>query len=610
MLLPATRMAKDEASSRTLPALRRRTALSLVAIVLGAGACRTSPASHDASRSVALDAHDATAEGELTAAGIDRALRGAWSAAGVAPSAPASDAHFYRRAWLDLAGVVPPPDKVKAYLADTRADKRRAAIEELVKSDLYANHTALRWEHLLIGTVEKSPGLDRTAFRYWVKRAVLANEPYDRFVRELVTASGRNNDEQGGKPNAAVNWLLRFRESPEDLAGTTSRAFLGVQIQCAQCHDHKTEAWKQVDFQRFAAAFTRTRAEPIGDDKGPRKTYDIEDVDVPAFLQQGQRKVTQSPIGRSIPRALDGTDLSRAANRRAALAAWITDPKNPWFAKACVNRVWADLLGRGFVDPVDDLRPSNTPLLPELLDRLAADFAAHGFDVRRLVTMIASTEAYALSSSPAPRGDGKLWSRFAAEPLGPDELLDSIVAAAGMEPLLARLAGDDIDGLRDDLRRQMTFVFDVDEQPDPGRYEGNVTQALFLANGRLVNGAASLYKGDALADVLASAHGNAGEVIEALYLRTLSRLPTDDEKKHWVRFVNQRKETAEDDGDDRPAPGGGKGKNKNAAKAGSVADRKLARGDRFAPRVETPRQQAFEDLLWALLNSSEFTFNH
>jgi Protein of unknown function (DUF1549)/Protein of unknown function (DUF1553) len=583
---------------------------AVVSVALGAGACHgASPASREAARSVALDARDVKAEGELTPAGIDRALRAAWGAAGLAPSPPASDAGFYRRAWLDLAGVVPPPDKVKAFLADGRADKRRAAIDELVKSDRFANHAALRWEHLLIGTVEKSPGLDRAAFRAWVKHAVLANEPYDRFVRDLLTASGRNNDEQGGTPNGAVNWFLRFPQGPEDLAGTASRAFLGVQIQCAQCHDHKTEAWKQVDFQRFAAAFTRTRAEPIGDDKGPRKTFDLHDVDVPAFLAQGPKKVTSNPIGRSIPRALDGTDLSRAPNRRAALAAWITDPKNPWFAKAYVNRVWSDLLGRGFVDPVDDLRPSNTPLLPELFERLAADFAAHGFDVRRLVTMIASTDAYALSSAPAKTGDGRLWSRFAMQPLGPDELLDAIVAAAGMEPLLARLAGDDLEGLRDDLRRQMTFVFDVDEQPDPSKYEGNVAQALFLANGRLVNGAASLYKGDALAEVLAAAHGDAGAAVEALYLRTLSRLPTDDEKKHWVRFVNQRRETADDDGADDP-PRGGKGKNKNAAKAASAAERKLARGEKFAPRVETPRQQAFEDLLWALLNSSEFTFNH
>jgi hypothetical protein len=281
----------------------------------------------------------------------------------------------------------------------------------------------------------------------------------------------------------------------------------------------------------------------------------------------------------------------------------MVDANNPWFAKAFVNRVWDQLLGRGFVEPVDDLRPSNPALVPEALDALAADFAAHRFDVRRLVEIICGTEAYQLAAAAPRRGDGQLWSRYPLEPLGPDELLDSIVAATGIQPLLARLGGEDLDRLRDDLRRQMSFLFEVDEQAADTAYQGTIPQALMLLNGRLVNNGATAIPGDALAAILAEG-GSDAATIEALYLRTLSRRPTADELAHWVGYVNAARDVVADDGPSAPVPKGG------ARKAGALGERKLARAERLFPRRETPKQQAFEDVLWALLNSSEFYFNH
>jgi hypothetical protein len=241
-----------------------------------------------------------------------------------------------------------------------------------------------------------------------------------------------------------------------------------------------------------------------------------------------------------------------------------------------------------------------------VLDALAADFVASGYDVRHLVQVVCDTEAYQLAAAKPARGDGQLWSHFPLKELGPDELLDSIVAAAGTEPLLERIAGDNLDKLRADLRRQMGFVFDVDEQADDAVYQGTIPQALLLQNGRLVNGGATAIPGDALADILSDGLGDAA-VIEALYLRTLSRRPTPEEVAHWTTFVHAPREVVKGapEAQKDPPPRGAGG-----AQAVVVGERKLARAEKLYPRRITARQQAFEDVLWALLNSSEFTFNH
>jgi hypothetical protein len=204
-----------------------------------------------------------------------------------------------------------------------------------------------------------------------------------------------------------------------------------------------------------------------------------------------------------------------------------------------------------------------------------------------------------------PDRDGQLWSRYPLKPLDADELLDSIVAATGAEPLLERIAGDDIEGLRGALRRQMAFVFDVDEESQEAGYQGTIAQALMLLNGRLVNGGAAAIPGDALASLLSRGGGDA-EVITALYQRTLSRPPTPEELEHWLAFVRAPREAVPWKGPPPPAERRGG----NAARAAFAGERRLARTERMVPRRETPRQQAFEDVLWALLNASEFTFNH
>src|SRR5262249_8985740 len=203
----------------------------------------------------------------FSAVDVDQANRAEGSKQGITPSTRVDDARFLRRAYLDIVGVVPPPNEVRSFLADGAPDKRAKAVDALLASPRYVERWASYWEALLLGLPERRPDVDRAAFHDWVKAELASGVGYDRFVYDLITASGQNTKPAGSDAepaddasmagdaglNGAVNWLLQYGQSPEDLAGSTSKIFLGVQIQCAQCHDHKTEPWKQTDFQRFTA---------------------------------------------------------------------------------------------------------------------------------------------------------------------------------------------------------------------------------------------------------------------------------------------------------------------------------------------------------------------
>jgi hypothetical protein len=566
------------------------------------------------------------AKAGMTSADIDAAIRAEWSKNGITPSPPVDDARFLRRAYLDIVGVVPPPDRVRAFLTDTSPDKRAKTIDVLLASPRYSEHWAAYWEDELLGPPVPKPTIDRAAFHDWVKGEIARGAGYDRFVYDLLTASGQNTKPAGDEaepvddagaasdagPNGAVNWLLQYAQTPEDLSGSASKIFLGVQIQCAQCHDHKTEPWKQTDFQSFTACFSKTRAFPIEKVKGALRRVEVRDVDRAVGAMRGAKKMMGgSPYVTATPAALDGTDFSTRPNRRQALAAWMTAPENPWFSRAIVNRMWDHFLGDAFVEPIDDFRASNPPIMADLLTAMGADFAAHGYDLKRLIRLISGTEVYQLTSAPRAReakpDTPPLWSHYPLKALGPDELLDSLVAATNLGPVLERVAGDDIDQLKADLRRRMTFLFDVDEDADDSRFEGTIQQALMLLNGRLTNGGASAIVGAALADILA-APGDDKDKIETLYLRTLSRRPSASELDRFVAYVNAPNDLVRDaNAPPDAAKGtnqvGPKGKNRGAGKADSALGR-------LAPKRATPKQQAYEDLFWALLNSSEFYFNH
>lgn len=552
----------------------------------------------------------------LTAQELDRAIAAEWRRRGIVPAQPVDDAGFIRRAYLDLTGVIPPPEAVVAFVADPAPNRRQRLIDQLLRQDRYAEHFTNYWEGVLFprGRKRRSGDIDRHAFRAWFRERLAAGLGWDRLVYELLTAEGINSvggprdpatgaamgadTPAPGAVNGAVNFLLPFERNPQDLGGVVARELLGVQIQCAQCHDHPTERWKQEHFRRFVAALARLRVRRI--DTGPvRGVRRIEVSDGPKPIAAGPDEPELRAIAQAKPMALDGTDLS-GPNPRQALAAWITSPQNPWFARVLVNRYWAYLIGRGFCEPVDDLRPSNPVTMPSLLDRLARDFAAHGFDLRRLIRLITATRVYQLSAGPCrdPDPEHRLWPRYRLRPLGPNELLDSIVAATGFDQALqqATARGDELERVRQRLRESFSFLFEVDEEVAPPGYLGTVQQALYLLNGSLVHHATRAAPGSALVTVL-QGPGDDQARIRALYLRTLSRPPDPTELASWLAFLSAPRELVHE-----PPPG------RHRPPQGPDPLRSVAA--RLRPPPPTPRQQAFEDMMWVLINSSEFVFRH
>ncbi len=599
--------------------MKRTFLLALAVAVAACGGAQTSP--RTPAGNVGGGVAPPAAPAFATDAG-NRMLHDAWTKAGVVPSPRADDATFLRRVYIDLAGTLPPPEEIERFLADASEGKRAKVVETLLASPAYAEHWMNYWDDVLMGREVKGKDVDRGAFRAWLRAELAKNTPWDKLVYDLMTATGQNSQggdrmkvamgmpvadpepegekDAGAAVNGAVNWTLRHVDAPADLAGNASRIFLGVQIQCAQCHDHKTEKWKQTDFQKFSAATLHLSVEAI--DKG--KTAGIRRVslvDAPRVFPRIGKTPDLAPIAKSQATALDGTSLEKAQDTRKALASWMVQAKNPWFAKAFVNRMWGHFMGRGFIDPVDDVRPSNPAVVPELLDALAEDFAAHGFDVKRLFRNITALEPYHLSASASAHTDpdNHLWGNFRLVPLGPEEMLNSVFAATSLDGAAKRAGLPNLPQLRYQLVRSFTFLFDVDEEFDTRDYEGSISQALTLLNGSLTNLGSRALPGTALEGILAEKKSDA-EVVAAIYLRTVGRKPTKDEVERWTQYV-QHAST------DPPATTGAGEARKKKGKGEKSALARLAAKN---PATTDPKRAAWEDLYWALLNSSEFIFNH
>ena len=579
----------------------------------------------DAAASVKAPAPAPAPEPAFGVGAIDAAIRAAWQAAGITPAGRVDDAGFIRRVWLDIGGTLPAPEVVAAFLAETAPDKRAKAVEAVLASPRYVERWTDAWDEILIGRV-RSQVVDRPAFRRWLRGQFAANAPWDKIVVGLVTATGKNSaggaryamdgpEVDAGREadegvNGAVNWVLKYSQTQQDLPAAASRVFLGVQIQCAQCHDHKAEKWKQDDFRSFAACFSHVQAKPVGEKvKNEVRVLEVRDGERARVRKKDPDREAMAAIAAAEPRALDGSDLSASENRRQALAAWMVSPGNPWFARAIVNRMWGMMLGRGFVDPVDDLRPGNPGVLPELEEKLARDFVAHGYDLKHLIRTIAATEVYQRAAAAAQGKDGKpagdaLWPRFRVRAMAPEVLLNAILAATGLDPFIEQVAGERRERLRGNMRNAFGFLFDVDEEAAEEDYEGTIPQALMLLNGALTAaGTSASIPGAALRDALAKG-GSDAEVIEALYLRSLSRRPSAAEVERWTRYVGETRDVVI-----TKPPARAPGKPGRGGRQGSVElPPKIVKLLQKQP--EMARHQAFEDVFWALLNSSEFFFNH
>ena len=609
------------------------------------------------------------AESPDVLATINEQLKSAWHNQNITPAPDVDDARFLRRATLDITGQLPAPQVVLDFLADSSTDKRARAVNRLLNSPEYAEHWATYWDNLLIGRLTREAYLDRAAFHDWLRSQFESNRPWNELVHDLIDAEGYNTNREplrGGGPtpkdfdqrySPATNFFLRHSRSLPDFSSATSKLFLGVQIQCAQCHDHKTEKWTQQDFKQFTACFSKTWATYVDTPAMLTQmvgTYRMELKDrlfVPPVKQYESFFGSYADYVNEKPKLLNGPTLGMFANRRKAAADWVTSKGNPWFAQAIVNRMWGKFLGTGFVEPTDDFRPGNPPAMPDTLQTLADDFKTNGYDLKCLLRHICASSAYQRSCGASGQASQHpYWSSYPLKALEVEELFDAITAATNIRVQLDKTTKNNFMLVRNAFVQQLVTQMGTDDMPEVTELEETIPRSLMLLNGTLVCGASRAASGYGLGALLRELADD-GQVIEQLYLRTLSRRPTDIEKQKWLAFVAAPREVVRTSGPPLTTPTGlaalGPSKEisqapqdadfsellkhaKTAADFTLLRDRMENNADaglfakafvEFAAEApmqylavsaggDTPREQAFEDMFWALLNSTEFLTNH
>jgi len=449
------------------------------------------------------------------AALIDRHVEARLKSEGVAPASRADESEFLRRVYLDLHGVVPTAEQAAIFLEDTRPDRRTRLIDALLADSRYGEYLADIWQGFLVSPLADDRRIRADQFRTWLTEQ-FNTKSWDRITSEILTATGKIEE------NPAVVYLIegRLPRTVPDLTDLTSRYFLGVRLNCAQCHDHPFVAWKKQDFWGMAAFFTQVQT--------PGKSKLVYQVGVKDYRDQNLDSLKKDGVPDGFlfraPTFLGGETPSsdKQLTHRAALAEWITSAKNPYFARAMVNRTWWRLFGRGFVNPVDDMHSANPPSHPELLDLLAQWFVESGFDHKFLTRAIVSSRAYQRTSRPgnASSKQVELFGRMSVKVLSPGQLYDSFVAILGPP---ARKRG----GPQQDVRADFIQFFSDDGDPDPTAYRRGIPHLLRQMNSDQFAGRSVVSLGSRLAKSGRSADDVAGD----LFLTVLSRRPTTGERK-------------------------------------------------------------------------------
>ena len=449
----------------------------------------------------------------------------------ILPSPVADDATFLRRVSLDLTGQTPTPTAVQAFLADPtpQRQKRQKLIDRLIGSPAYVDHWTLKWGDLLQSSRKYLGDKGVYAFRQWIHDSIAADKPYDRMARELLTARGSSDDDP------AANYFRVTREAKPTMEKTT-QVFLGVRMVCAQCHDHPFERWTQNQYYEMAAFFSTV---------GLRAGYEVGEEIV--FDRRADYEMHHPKDSHVVPpRFLVASPVEVPADerRRDAFAQWITSRDNPFFAKAIANRVWSYLFGKGIIDPVDDIRASNPPSNPALLEALAKDLADHNFDLQYLMRTIVNTRAYqtSIETNEWNAGDRVNFSHAFPRRLSAEELMDAVEAAAGARPNFPEVPEDtNAEQLVDPHVGQEGFL-DVFGRPPresacecERRADFSLPQALNLVNGGTISDAVADPKGRVAKLVLGGKNDEA--IVEDLYLAALGRVPTSAERERGLRYL-------------------------------------------------------------------------
>ncbi|MCZ6677125.1 MAG: DUF1549 and DUF1553 domain-containing protein [Candidatus Poribacteria bacterium] len=437
--------------------------------------------------SLVLFTFSAAVEGRITSSTkqVDRLIDAKLKEQGIQSSKPSSDVEFLRRVHLDLTGKIPTVEEVVDFLQDGSKNKREKEIDELIGDELYLDYWTRLWTNWLIGRDDTDPER-RMALQRWVYGSLARNMRYDQFVTALVAAEGNTEE------NAAGNYLLHYDLSPVDLTAHISRLFLGLPLQCAQCHDHKTEAWYQEDFYALAAFFANIRHQPVyaEDERGDDQIVGYILRDVP----EGEISIPGTHES-SMPRFLDGKLCNAPpTKRRLALSDWITSQDNPYFSHTIVNRVWAHFMGRGFVEPLDGFGEAHPPSHPELLDGLAKDFVIHGYDLRYLMRTILNTRAYQRTSETNKdnRDDEIYYSYAYIKPLSAEQFFYSMLEATGFERLQKRRDRDQLEAMKRNYLERFIFLIKNGEMEEIEAFQGTVRRstscvAIFSARSNKLN---------------------------------------------------------------------------------------------------------------------------
>ncbi len=508
---------------------------------------------------------------------LDRHINAVLKREGIQPSRIAEDTEFLRRVHLDLTGKIPAPEEVLDFLKDGSPNKRQKKIDQLLGSEPYIDYWTRLWVNWLIG--RRGDNDDRRiGLAAWVQGALTKNIPYNQFVQELIAADGELKD------NGAGNYIMRYERSPAVLTSHSSRLFLGLPMQCAECHDHKTEVWSQKDYYGIAAFFNGIESEQ----KGYIETMDMagNEKRMENFLITNEpRKAmwVERMDAEVAPRFLGGTEYKGSlTKRREALAQWMTDKSNPYFSRAIVNRVWKHFMGRAFVEPIDGFGEENLPTNAELLDWLAGDLVIHDYDLQHLMRTILNSETYQRTSetNKSNKDDEQYYSHAYVKPLSAEQFFYSLLQATEFERLQKekmngnnRQGGEDRMGMLRDLEgkkrehlEKFLFLLDNGEMEEIEAFNGTVPQALMMINGSMVNDSASHGERGSFVNYVLAKWRAPADRLEYIYLNVLSRLPTAKEKTYFQRYM----------------------------------ERSLYRN----------KDLAYEDLYWVLLNSAEFSLNH
>ena len=487
---------------------------------------------------------------------IDKAVNDKLKRLKVLPSELCTDAEFLRRIKIDLTGIPPTSVETRAFLTDARDSKakREAQIEELLGSSDFIDFWTMKWSDLLMSNRKFITEKGVWSFRNWIRNAIATNMPYDQFAAELMTANGSTFE------NPAANYYRISRE-PKLVMENMTQVFIGTRFMCNQCHDHPFEKWTQTQYYELSAFFS-------GVGRKPGATAEDEVI----FSQPGAQPVMHpksgKPIDAAFPYLHAGID-SKLTDPREKLANWLVSKQNPYFAKALANRYWSYFLGRGIIDPVDDLRQSNPPTNGELLDALTADFMAREFDLKHLIRTIVSSHTYqrSIQSNPFNQDDNTNYSHASPRRLGAEQLYDAIIEATGSPGTIPGVPAGFRATQLPDGKVDLSFLdmFGRPPRESPCECERtsevSLSQTLNLINGPTIGDA--IAHPQALIGRLVAEKADSKRMIEEVYLSVFCRFPTPEE---------------------------------------------LKQGGEFLATVPNPAEGA-QDLMWALINSPAFLFN-